>query len=206
MWNRSAPYLIFLLTLVSTFSHSQTDFPPAYRFFPSKEVRVTNLHLRNAKSADSTATLAATLSTIFDDPQVCCGKDSALGDEVFSADSDSIEGLARTLQGRHMLDDGRPILVSAQYVSADSAKAEQVIAPLLTNKPLLMEWNYHFYVVQGVVFSERAYDNGFHEYLVRQLLLSDPRFTDERMRVAFHANNNSWHEVQGFLILSAAPE
>lgn len=206
MQTKSVGRLATLLIAFSALSYSQTDLGPSYRFLPSKQIRVTNLRLQNASTNSATDVLSAALSTIFNDPQVCCGKDSALGEVVLSADSGSIEDLARALQGRHMLGDGLPIFVNSLFLQPASAKPQQILAPLLENKPLLIEWNSCFYVVQGAVFSERDYENGSREYMLRQLLLLDTRYTDRRAQVSFRADSNSWRDVQGILILNAATE
>jgi hypothetical protein len=190
------------LSTFATAIHGQTDAPPTYSFRPNQRVRVSNLHLRTAQSTDPVATLTSTLETIFDDSKVCCGKNSALEDSVRSADPHSLRDVSGKVEGRHLLDDGHPIFVKGELLLPNSSKPEQLIATLLDNRPLLMQWNSHWYVVDGAVFNERVYDNGLREYFVREILILDPRFSDERTQTSFNCETSDWHQVQGLLLLS----
>src|SRR3984957_7433472 len=66
-----------------------------------------------AKSQEPSDVLMASIETIVQDREVCCGKDSALEDAAQRADPSSLQDVAAKLQGRHLLSDGRPIIVTA---------------------------------------------------------------------------------------------
>lgn len=195
---------IALLILASSFADGQ-DSPAASVFHPNQEVRIGNLPLRAAQSTGSTATLAAALETIFHDPDVCCGKNSALENAELSSDSFSLKDLSAKIQGRHILRDGRPIIVAADYLPANSINPDQMIAPLMHNQPLLMEWNSHLYVLYGAVFDETLYYSGRRDYVIHKLLLLDPRFSDARREALFDRQTDDWTKVQGLLMLRSAP-
>jgi hypothetical protein len=81
---------------------------------PEKEIR---LHaLPSLTATNSSDVLAAALEIIFNDKQICCGKNSALENVVKLSDPASLKDIAGKLQGRHILSDGRPVMVTVEYL------------------------------------------------------------------------------------------
>lgn len=193
---------IAFFIFATNFVYIQQDVPPGYVFHPNQEVRVRDLPVQAALSTNTTAVLLAAVETILHDPEVCCGKDSALQDSLLSADPLSLKDVSAKLQGRHLLNDGRPIAIAAEYVAPDSLNPDQIISSLLKNRALLMEWKSRLYVLYGAVFDEKLYYSGQREYAVHKLLLLDVRFSDSRREVAFNREIDDWGKVQGLLTLS----
>jgi hypothetical protein len=146
----------------------------------------------------------AALETIFHEAEVCCGKNSALQDVVESADPLSLKDVDAKLRGKHLLNDGRPITVSTEYTAPASINPSQIISTLLSDRPLLIEWNSRLYVLYGAVFDEKLYYSGQRDYVVHKLLLFDVRFADPRKKVTFNRDTDDWEKVQGLLMLSTA--
>jgi hypothetical protein len=88
----------------------------------------------------------------------------------------------------------------------DSINPERIIAPLMQNQPLLMEWNSRLFVVSGVVFDETVYYSGNRDFVIHKLLLFDPRSSLTRKKTLFDRQKDDWTKVQGILMLSAAPQ
>jgi hypothetical protein len=123
------------------------------------------------------------------------------------ADPKSLMDVGDKLRGRQLLSDGRPITVTADYVTAASVNASLLISDLREKQALLMEWNSHLYVVYGVTFDESVdYDTGARTDAIRKLLLLDMRFSDARREVAFDRFTDNWDKVQGLLLLKASPQ
>jgi hypothetical protein len=162
------------ITTVSTFAQ---DTPGGYVFHPNQEVHVTDLPSPTASSNKPSAVLAAALETILHHKSVCCGKNSALEDTVLSAPL-SLEELSAKLQGRHVLSDGRSVMVSAGYVPQSSITPDLMISALTEQHALLMEWKSHFYVLYGAIFDETVYTSGQRQFAIHKILLLDPRFSD----------------------------
>jgi hypothetical protein len=177
---------------------------------PDQKVEVSGLHFRTARSPEGTAPLAAALETIFQNSDVCCGKYSAMVDIVEASNPLSLQEVGAKLQGRHILGDGRPILISANYLAAKPTDgriaAGTTLLPALRNhQPLLMEWNSHLYVVYGAVYTEFVSDdtNG-PSYIdtIDKLLLFDPISGKE---ATFDRLADDWQKVQGLLTLTVGP-
>jgi hypothetical protein len=195
-----AAFLIF----ATSFVRGQQDVPPAYVSHLNQEVRVRDLSPQSALSTNNTAVLAAALETIFHDAEVCCGKNSALQDEVEAADPLSLKDVAAKLQGKHPSNAGRPITVNAEYLASDSIHPGQIISVLKANRALLVEWKSRLYVLYGAAFDERLYYNGQRDYVIHKLFLLDLRFSDSRRDFTFNRDNDDWGNVQGLLTLSLA--
>jgi len=172
---------------------------PMSSFHANQEIRVRDLPLPTAQSSGTQ--LIAALETIFREPRLCCGKNSALEDAVLSADALSLKELGNKLQGRRLLADGHTIIVATEYLPPYSITPEQIIAPLMNNQPLLIQWNSHFYVVYGVIFNEKLYYSGHRDYFIHKLLLLDTRFSDTRRETSFDRLKDDWTKLQGLLML-----
>ena len=104
---------------------------PSYVFHPNQEVHVANLPALTAISANKSAVLAAALGTIPSRIKpVCCGKNSALEDTVLSPPPSSKDHIGAKLQGKHVLSDGRSVMVSAEFVPQSSITSDLMISAL----------------------------------------------------------------------------
>jgi hypothetical protein len=202
-----ARWPLTLLLLASSFAHSQQDQSHG-DFLVNQELRVGGLPLRTASSSDPAAVLVAALETIFHDPDACCGKNSVLQAAALSADPLSLKDLSARIQGTYVLDDGRRIIITAEYVPPSSINPYQIIASLAKNRALLVEWKSHLYVLYGAVFDEirgRTPETG-QVLAIHKLFLLDARFSDARRETSLAREGNSQTDLQGLLILRVGPQ
>jgi len=189
-----------VLLLLASFAHGQESGGAV--FLANQEVRVADLPARTAASKNRPAVLAAALETVLHDRAVCCEKDSALADAIeYAALSDplSLKDFGAKLQGRHLLSNGRPVLVNADYLSRTAISADTIVRTLLDHRALVMEWNSHIYVLYGALFNEVRNYSGLREFTVIKLYLLDPRFSDNRREVVFNRETDDLGKVQGLL-------
>ncbi len=175
-------------------------------YYPIQEVHISDLPALTAKSRDASDVLAASVEIILRDKEVCCGRDSALEDSVQRADPKSLKDVGDKLRGRHLLSDGRPIMVTAEYVPATSLVVGTLIGALSDKRPLLMEWNSRLYVVCGMSYSTTYTEEGARVDSVLKIFLLDPRFSGQRREVAFDRATDDWGKVQGLLVLKAVSQ
>lgn len=168
-----------------------------------KEVRVANLPWLVARSTHASDVLVTSLEIVFNDKAVCCGKDSALEDSVQSSNPKSLKDIASKLQGRHLLSDGRAIVVTAEYLTPDQVNAGHLIYMLAANRAPLMLWNSHLYVVDGVSYLQYPDTDGSSYYVTHKFFLRDVRFSDFRREVSFDRTTEEAGKVQGLLFLRA---
>lgn len=166
-------------------------------------VKVSGLPTLVARSHDPSDVLLTSLDTILHDREVCCGKDSALEDSAQRADPSSLPDIAAKLRGRHLLSDGRPIMVTAKYLAPDAINAYLLIETLQQKHPMLMLWKSHLYVLYGATFIE-DYDSNTDTSAksIAKLLLIDTRYSDSRRTAEFNRETDDWSKVQGLLWVS----
>lgn len=170
--------------------------------FQIQDVRVADLPTVISRSTDSSDVLAASLETILHDRQVCCGKDSALKDSVERADPRSLKDVAAKLQGRHLLPDGRPIMVTADHWDPATINSGTLVATLRSKHALLLAWNSHNYVCYGVTFRlDYDPDTGAQLNTILKLMLLDTRYSDARREVVFNRETDDWQRVQGLMYI-----
>ena len=196
-----------LVILVSCFARGQvTGGWQIYR--PNQEVRVPQLPDLTAHSHDPSDVLLASLAIVFHDPDICCGKESALEDTAQAADPLSLNEIASKVQGRQQLGDGRRIVITADVLpSAPPVDISlRIVGALKDKHALLMVWNSHLYVLYGAVFDEVGDDTGSSAYTIRKLLLLDTRYSGARREVTFNRDGDDWGKVEGMLLLTVASQ
>jgi len=198
-WTRIRLVLPYLA--LSCFAHGQI-------LHQDQEIQVHNLPSLMARSHDPSDVLLTSLDTVFHDRGICCGKDSALEDSASAADPGSLKDVASKLNGRHLLGDGRPIKVTAEYVPTDAMNAGSLISAILNQHAALLEWNSHLYVVYGLVYFWSEYGGGGDQgytpvTVIHKLLLWDTRYSDSRREVVFNRDTDDMSKIQGLLFLQA---
>lgn len=173
-----------------------------YVLHPHQEVQVASLPSIVADSTADTDVLAASLATAVMDPQICCGRKSALEDQVATISHSSLKELGQKIRGKHYLYSGTSVVITDEYWPGAGVNAEQLIATLQAQRPLLMLWNNHVYVLYGAVFNEYVYDDGTSTHVIEKLLLLDTRFDDDRRNVTFDRQTDDWNNVAGLLSLT----
>jgi hypothetical protein len=173
--------------------------------YPEQEIRVQDLPAFTAQSPHAADVLATSLEILFNDKEVCCGKNSALEDSVESADPKSLKDIASKLQGRHLLSDGRAIMVTTEFLTPDQVNAGHLITMIRNQRAALMMWNSRVYVVYGVTYVGTVdYSTNETAYAVHKFLLQDVRFSDSRRAVTFDRLTEDAGKVQGVLFVHAS--
>jgi len=188
--------IVTSLGLAASFGKAQ-DYPI------TQEVHVTGLRVLMARSHEPSDVLLTSLDTIIHNTVFCCGTDSALADSAEKADPGSLKDIAGKLQGRHLLNDGRPIAVTATYIEPPAISAGMLIGTLRGQHALLMEWKSHLYVCYGVTYG-KYYDSnsGAEVDSIYKFQLLDTRYADSRREVVFNRETDDWSKVQGMLWLT----
>ena len=190
------------LVCFATVSVQAQNVPSA--ILPNQQVLFVKLPSLTAPSTNPSAVLATSLETIIQDKDVCCGKGSGLEDAVLSAPS-SLKELSAKVQGRHVLGDGRSVMVRAEYFPQNSINVNVVMKALIDQQPALLEWNKRVYVLYGAVFDESfryAGDGEGWQPVLCKLLLADVRFSDHRREVEFNNKTDDSKTIQGLLTLT----
>ncbi|HEV2399321.1 MAG TPA: hypothetical protein VGS27_20410 [Candidatus Sulfotelmatobacter sp.] len=190
-----AIFPITFLVLLSGIAEAQT-------LYQEEEIHVHNLPTLTAESHDPVDVLLTAVATLIHDTEVCCSEDSALHDSLMAADPESLRDVARRLDGRHLLSDGRPITVTAEHSAVDQAGSMSLINSVLDQRGALLRWNSRLYVVEGVSYL-RIVDNmsGQTAYSIHKLFLWDTRFSDARRNVVFDRTIDDVTKLEGLLFV-----
>lgn len=173
---------------------------------PDKEVHVRDLPSITAQSVHAADVLGAALEIVLRDKAVCCCKNSALADSLDRSDPKSLKDIASKLQGRHLLSDGRPIMVTTEYLPPDAVNSGHMINMISNQHPALMEWNDRLYVVYAVTYVETSYAETGDMNVVHKFLLQDPRYSDSRREVSLDRITEDPGKVQGLLLVESKPQ
>jgi len=199
-------YCGLLVCLVLLPAYGQ-DISPGYPLIrPSQELRVPDLPRLKARTKDRSDVLLTSLDIIFHNHEICCGRDSALQDSAQQADPRSIKDIIAKLQGRHLLGDGRPIMVSVTDMMPYSPNPTAIVDQLAKKQALLLLWNSRLYVLVGALYDESFYQDGTRIDTIDKFYLMDTRYSDGRREVTFTRTKDDWNDVQGLLLLSFAPQ
>lgn len=155
-----------------------------------------------AESSGDSDVLAASVASVFGDKSICCGKGSALEDAVASADAGSLRKVGEKLSGKHYLPNGSAITIVDDYWSGSSVRAEDILASLMAQHPLIIDWDGHLYVLYGAVFDLNKHQSGMEERVIRSLLLVDTRYSGAKRYVTFDRQKDDFGKVDGVLSLS----
>ncbi len=178
--------------------------------YQDQVIEVRDLPSLAARSLRSSDVLLTSLDIIIHDRGICCGKDSALEDSVAAADPKSLKDVADKVQGRHLLSDGRPIIVGATYAASDAVNSGMLITRFQGQHAALMQWNSHIYVVHGIVYMWTANatpDGSLQDgTVIKKFLLWDVRYSDSRRDVVFNRDSDDLTRIQGFLFVETKPQ
>ena len=172
--------------------------------YQDQEVEVHDLPSLMARTHDPSDVLLTSLDTVFHDREICCGRDSALEDSAQKADPKSLRDIAAKLEGRHLLSDGRPVQIRAEYLAPEAVTAGKVVSAIVNQHALLMIWNGRLYVVHAVVYVWNADQSSAAApaaIYIHKFLLWDTRFSDSRRNVVFDRLTEDPSKVQGLLFL-----
>jgi hypothetical protein len=175
---------------------------------PNQEVRVPQLPALMARTHEPSDVLLTSLDIVFHDRSICCGKDSALEDRTAGANPLSLKEIAAKIRGRQLLSDGRPVMITADFVPTTPTIdiSWTIVGALREHQPLLIVWKSQLYVLYGAVFDEVIGDDGGRAFMIHKLLLLDTRYSGTRREVAFNRETDDWSAVQGLLRLAVAPQ
>ncbi len=194
---------ISLVVLVSTFlvvtwsvAQSLPD-PDPEVVHPNIRITVPHLSPVNvAGELNGTAANAAVL-TVLGASNLKCDPASQLN-AVLEANAEApLRTLAEKVSGASCMTNGRIVHLSAAFTPNGSTHADAIIAPIVHGKPLLIRWNEVLYVLYGVIYDEHLHNSGKRVNVIRQLLLIDPRYANERKFVSFDRGKDDFAQVEG---------
>ncbi len=188
--------IAFLVSQVA----AQTDAGTAVAVHPNQRITVPNLPAVVATNDGGVA--RAAVAIVLSGSKVKCDPGSPLETVLEATAGSSLQAMASKLAGASCITNSRAQRLSATFTPNSAIQADSVIASLLQGRPLLMSWKRKLYVLYGVVYDEHLYYDGSRTNAIRQLLLIDPRYSDQRRFVAFARDKDNFADVEGIASVS----
>jgi hypothetical protein len=168
---------------------------------PNQRIMVANLPRTTAENSNVSGTAKAAVEIVLS-PEIKCDPGSQLESLIGAVSGDSLSGLIKKIDGATCSSAGQVHKISASFTPNGAIKANDVIASLLHKKPLLMEWKGAMYVLYGAAYDQHLYYSGRQDNVIREFLLVDPRYRDNRRFVTFNRSQNDFGEVEGIASVS----
>lgn len=195
--------LLTFLVIGAISACAQDQANQGYVVHPNQEVQVTPLPSLVADSTSDADVIAASVAIVLRNSALCCGRKSALIDQLGSVTKFSLKDIGEQVCGKHYLESGQSVVISDQFWPAGTITPEDIVGSLQGQQSLLVLWNGRLYVLYGAVYNEYVYDSGTNVRAIQKLLLLDPRFDDDKRRyVTFNRQSDDWSKVAGLLSLS----
>jgi len=128
------------------------------------------------------------------------------GSEICWDAPPALEGLARAIDGRYVLDDGRRIRLQSRYYQGAPTTPDDVIAPLRQGTPLLVFWKGRALVLRAVVYDEYIYPNGQRMFEIREMKLLDPLAPAKQRETSFVNGRDDPAGISGVFQVTVIPE
>ncbi len=174
------------------------DFVPDPEFVhPNQQANVSNLAVIKAPDESKAAVAKTALAIVLSAEGKTCDTASHVYTVLEANGNSSLRELSGTLAGASCLMKGRTVHLGARFTPNGSIQADDMIAPILHGKPLLIRWNDEVYVLYGVVYDEHLHNSGKSENVIRRLLLIDPRHSVEQRLVLFDRQKDDFAQVEG---------
>ena len=156
---------------------------------PNQQAEIPNLVLPNPAQKCNNYAWAVAIATMLKKQDVPLDQnfwvERANGGDLCVDPLPTMERLAKVIEGRYTLDDGRKVQLDLRVIDGAPTVPDDALAPLKHGLPLLVFWNAHAYVLHGAVYDEFIYPNGQRMYLIRELKMTDVLAPEKEREVSF---------------------
>ena len=195
--NTFARHAGFAVLLLAASMVAAQDAPETEIVHPNQRVTVPDLAFVTATDTGSTAIAQAALAIVLSVSKTKCDRGSQINIAVDGTAGTSLRTLAFRLSGASCSVNGSTIRLKAGFTPNEEIRPESLIVPVMQGQPLLFEWKGALYVLYEVVYDEHIFSSGQRDNLIRELLLIDPRYSDQRRFVAFERDKDDFAQVEG---------
>ncbi|MCI0350557.1 MAG: hypothetical protein L0Z53_14125 [Acidobacteriales bacterium] len=127
----------------------------------------------------------------------------ANGGEVCDDRPVDLQKIAKLIDGKYTLDDGRKVLLESSTIMGVPTAVDPLIVATRAGRPLVFLWKGHPYIYVGMNYHEVVWATGQRDYEVQEMKLLDPIAAPEKQAVAFNPVNDDPAEINGLLDIKA---
>lgn len=113
------------------------------------------------------------------------------------------EDLAKQLSHDYVLPNGQKFSLEARFIPGAPAQTDPLIVSVRQNRPLMLLWRNHPYLLTGLTYDEYIAESGNKMFVVTELQLFDPLAEKGKRTVVFSRDQDSPAEINGMLDLTA---
>ncbi len=148
-----------------------------YQLRPNQEATVDNPDIELAERPCENWIWAAALNRVLKPLDASMGQEYQIlrlyGGTVCSGVKDYAE-LAQRISHEYRLDDGRRFLLNARFVEGAPTGLDAVIVSLREQRPMMVVWKNHAYLLVGLVYDEYIARDGGRVFQLKEMKLGDP--------------------------------
>ena len=123
------------------------------------------------------------------------------GSRCLDAAGDS-EDLAKQLSHDYVLANGQKFALEARFIPGAPAQTDPLIMSVRQNRPLMLLWRNHPYLLTGLTYDEYIAESGNKMFVVTELQLFDPLGEKGKRGVVFSRDQDNPDEIDGVLDLT----
>ena len=109
------------------------------------------------------------------------------------------EDLAKQLSHDYVLPNGQKFALEARFIPGAPAQTDPLIVSVRQNRPLMLLWRNHPYLLTGLTYDEYIAETGNKMFVVTELQLFDPLAEKGKRTVVFSRDQDSPAEINGVL-------
>ncbi|HXZ80613.1 MAG TPA: hypothetical protein VEG30_11825 [Terriglobales bacterium] len=110
--------------------------------------------------------------------------------------------IASVIDGDYVLDDGDKVHLDSRVAAGAPTDVGMIVASIKLNRPLLLFWKSHAYLVEGITYDEYLYPNGQRMLEAREIRLVDPY---DKKPASFVKGQDDASEISGTLEVIVGP-
>jgi len=127
----------------------------------------------------------------------------ANGGEVCDDRPVNLEAIAKLIDGKYTLDDGRKVLLESATVTGVPTAVDPMVVTIRAGRPLIFLWKGHPYIYTGMTYHEAIYATGDREFEVQEIKLLDLAAPPDKQAVSFKPATDDPAEINGLLDVKA---
>ncbi len=129
--------------------------------------------------------------------------DKIYGGALCLPSAGSFRDLKGFIDGDYVLPDGRHVHLEASYLNSTPNQTEQILGPLTQQRPILLYWRDHAYLLVGAHWDAYVYPTGQRDIRITQLTLEDPYEQGKDRIVEFDPTKQNLSELGGIFEVQA---
>jgi hypothetical protein len=116
------------------------------------------------------------------------------------------EDLAKQVSHDYVLPDGQKFRLMVEFRSGAPTQADPLIVALRQNRPLMLLWRSHAYLLIGMNYDEYIAPTGHRMFMITELKLFDPAGKEGERQQSFLRDRDDPNELNGIFVLSVYPK